>query len=272
MPALLLNSIVLADNDFNFSNRQSQMVNAMRLIRTGEDFSLERWGNAPELVNGINISSGNAAIEMSSDILRQRVVNFLDIARHVQIAAIFLQDLIIAHKAGIARNLLPLEESLYNTLNVLLAEAVLVAVLLVTLTGINEKNSFTAVGVFLVNEDDAGRDARTVEKIGRQAHDTLDVVFFQNLNTDRFLRISTEQHTVRHDDARLAVGIEGFQDMQEPCEVAVLFWRNAITIKSLIFILGYLYAIAPRFIGERRVHDDEVKLFELTLTDRICRI
>jgi len=58
---------------------------------------------------------------------------------------------------------------------------------------------------------------------------------------------------VRHDDARLAVAVEGFQNMEEPGIVSVLFGWNAIAVKTLVFVLGCLDTIAPGFIGERRI-------------------
>src|SRR5207253_7131861 len=57
----------------------------------------------------------------------------------------------------------------------LLAEAVLRAVLLESLGGIDHEDALASGGVFLVEHDDAGRDARAVKEIGGQADDGLEV-------------------------------------------------------------------------------------------------
>ena len=60
-------------------------------------------------------------------------------------------------------------------MEVLLAQAVLRAVFVEALAGINHEDALAGGGVFLVEHDDAGRDARAVKEIGGQADDGLEV-------------------------------------------------------------------------------------------------
>jgi hypothetical protein len=58
--------------------------------------------------------------------------------------------------------------------DVLLAQAVLVAVLDEALAGVDHEDALAGGGVFLVQHQDAGGDAGAVEQVGRQADDALE--------------------------------------------------------------------------------------------------
>ena len=66
-------------------------------------------------------------------------------------------------------------EGVHDLVDVLRAQAVLVAVLDEALAGIDHEDALAAGGVFLVQHDDAGGDAGAVEQVGRQADDALDI-------------------------------------------------------------------------------------------------
>ncbi len=51
----------------------------------------------------------------------------------------------------------------------------------------------------LTQDDDAGRDAGAVKKVGRDADDRLDQVIFDDLLADLPLITAPEQNAVRHD-------------------------------------------------------------------------
>ena len=66
-------------------------------------------------------------------------------------------------------------EGVHDLVDVLGAQAVLVAVLDEALGGVDHEDALAGRGVFLVQHDDAGGDAGAVEQVGRQADDALDV-------------------------------------------------------------------------------------------------
>ena len=60
-------------------------------------------------------------------------------------------------------------------MDVLLAQAVFVAVLDEALGGVDHEDALAGGGVLLVEHDDAGRDAGAVKEVGGQADDALEV-------------------------------------------------------------------------------------------------
>ena len=102
-------------------------------------------------------------MEMGRNILRQSIIWFLDITRNIQIALVILENFFIGDKAGIARHIFSLRIGLYNTLDILLPQPVLVTIFLEAAAGINEENAGTLIGFFLINDDDAGRNPCPIE-------------------------------------------------------------------------------------------------------------
>ena len=88
-------------------------------------------------------------------------------------------------------------------MDVLRAQAVLVAVFDEAFGGVDHEDALARGGVFLVQHDDAGRDAGAVKEIRRQADDALDVAALHQLAPDGCFRTATEKHAVREDDRRL---------------------------------------------------------------------
>ena len=112
-------------------------------------------------------------------------------------------------------------------MDVLGAQAVLVAVLDEALGGVDHEDALAGVGVFLVQHEDAGGDAGAVEEVGRQADDALDVAAPDDLPADGGLGAAPEQHAVRENDRALARALEAGEDVQQEGVVAVLLRRDA---------------------------------------------
>ena len=89
------------------------------------------------------------------------------------------------------------------------------------------KMPLRACGVFLVEHDDAGGDARAVEEIRRQADDALDVAAPDDLPADVGLGVAAEEHAMRENDRAFARALEAGEDVQQKGVVAVLRGRNA---------------------------------------------
>ena len=88
-------------------------------------------------------------------------------------------------------------------MDVLLAQAVLVAVLDEALGGIDHEDALAGGGVFLVEHEDAGGDAGAVKEVGRQADDALEVAGADELLADDGLGIAPEEDAVRAECRRL---------------------------------------------------------------------
>jgi hypothetical protein len=72
----------------------------------------------------------------------------------------------------------------HNLVDVLGAQAILVPVFDETLGGVDHENALAVGGVFLVQHDDAGRDAGPVEEVGRETDDALDVTTSDDVPAD----------------------------------------------------------------------------------------
>ena len=102
-----------------------------------------------------------------------------------------------------------LVEGVDDLVDVLLAQAVLVAVLQKALAEASiMKMPLRACGVLLVEHDDAGRNAGAVEEVRRQADDALDVPSADDFPADVGFGIATEEHAVRQNDRALAGALE----------------------------------------------------------------
>jgi hypothetical protein len=110
-----------------------------------------------------------------------------------------------------------------------MAQTVLVAILHKAPAGIDHEDTGAARGIFLI---DAGGDAGTVEQVGGQTNDALDVSFAD--------------------------------DVQQKGIVAIFHGWHAI-FKTLIQIMGRVESIASRLIGERRIGYDEVECLEIAV-------
>jgi len=144
---------------------------------------------------------------------------------------------------------------------ILIAEAVLVAVLDEALAGVNHENTFAGGGVFLVEHNDAGGNAGAVEQVGRQADDAFDLTAADDFAADVGFRVAAKQDTVRENDRPFAGALERSQQVEEEGVVAVLGGRDAEG-ETAVQVIGRVETVAPRLGGERRIGDDEIETLE----------
>ena len=197
---------------------------------------------------------------MRRNILWQRIVNLLNIARYIQISAIVFKNIRILHKPRIARYLFPCRECPHDLLNILFPQPILISVLFEATAGINDKYALTLICIFFVNDHDAGRNASAIEQVCREAHNALDISLVKDCFADILFRISSEQYPMGHNNSRFSLRVKRFQHMKKPCIVTILLRWRTITVKSLIFIIIQLNAVAPRFIRKRWIHNDKIIL------------
>jgi hypothetical protein len=90
----------------------------------------------------------------------------------------------------------------------ILCRSVLGAVLHEALAGVNHEDALAVVGVFLVEDDDAGGDAGAIEQVGGQADDALDVALADEVLADVTLGIAAKQYAMWQDARTLAGALE----------------------------------------------------------------
>lgn len=128
----------------------------------------------PLIVQAIHIALGDAAQQVSRQVLNIFLFLGVDVAGDVEVELIFL-DFGVWRQAGISGNLQLLSEYIDDLVDVLLAQPVFVAVLHEPPAGVDHKNRAAGAGIFLVQHNDASRDARAIKQVGRQADDAFDI-------------------------------------------------------------------------------------------------
>ena len=161
--------------------------------------------------------------------------------------------------------------------DVLLAQAVLVAVLQKTLAGINHEDATAGAGVVLVQHQDAGGNTGAVEQVGGQADDAGQHTAGHQLPADSGLGIATEQHAVRQNAGALAAGFQAAQDVQQVGVIALLGrWHAPGKPLEGIGIRGE--AAAPSLVRKWRIGDhvvegaQRVAILELGVGQGVARL
>ncbi len=155
----------------------------------------------PVVAEGIEVALGDAAAQVAVDVLQVLRLGAVDVAREVEVVVVLrVGDFLDGHHAGVARVAFILPgEGVHDLVDVLLAEAVLLAVLHEALGGIDHEDALAGGGVFLVEHQDAGGDAGAVKEVGRQADDALEVAGADELLADDGLGIAAEEDAVREE-------------------------------------------------------------------------
>ena len=105
---------------------------------------------------------------MGVDVLQVFRLAAVDVARQVEIERVLrIGDLVERHPTGVTRLLDLLAEGIDDAVNIPLAQPILVAILDEALAGVDHENALARSGVFLVQHQDAGRDAGAVKQVGR---------------------------------------------------------------------------------------------------------
>ena len=124
------------------------------------------------------------------------------------------------------------------------------------------KMPLRAVGVFLIDDDDAGRDAGAVKEVGGQADDALDVALADEVAADVGLGIAAEEHAVRQNAGAFAGALERADDVQQIGVIALLGGRRAEGLEALVRVVERVDAGAPAFVAEGRIGDDVIEGLE----------
>ena len=105
-------------------------------------------------------------MQMSFYVVLNLRVYRLDVTRNIQIVVIFLNLTPFYQSAIIWYGLLGIP-SIYDVFDILFTKAVLRTIFRKAVFGINDKDTLTAILVFLVDDDDGSRNTCTKENIWR---------------------------------------------------------------------------------------------------------
>ena len=149
-----------------------------------------------------------------------------------------------------------LVESGNDFINIPLTQAILVAVFYEVPAGINHKNASALISIFLVDDNDTSRNTCAIEQICRQPDDSLDKSGPDKGLSDFTLGITTEQDTMRQNDSSLTCSFQGFQNVHQPCIVAVFLGRSlTIAIETAVLF----QSIRPVLDRKRGIGDNIIK-------------
>ena len=202
---------MLIDGGLNrrFLDRQIDIARSVGL----EEHEPELWAHLPIRLQRIHIGNGNAALEVAFNVLQVLRRLAVDVTWQVQVVVVLL-DLCKAHHTGVARHFKLAREDVDDLVNVLGGQPVLGAVLHESLAGVDHEDALAGVGVLLVNNDDAGRDAGAVEEVCGQADDAFDVAFADEGASDVGLGVAPEQYPVGQNSGTLACAVQRPDDVQ----------------------------------------------------------
>ena len=146
-------------------------------------------------------------------------------------------------------------------MNVSFAETILRAIFGEALGGVDHEDRFAPGCPFFVEQDNASRDARTVEEVGRQADDAFDEALLDEVTSNGRLGVATKEDAVRQDDCALAGGFEAGEDVKQEGVVTILFGWNPVG-EAVVGISSSADSGGPRLRRERRVRDHVVERAE----------
>ena len=150
---------------------------------------------------------------------------------------------------------------IHNFVNILAAQAVLVAIFHKAPAGIHHKQPLPLGCPCLIEHQNTGRNARAIEQVGGQADDALNIALAHQRPPNGGLGIAAKQHPVGQNHRRLARTLQRFEDVQQKGIVAV-FIRRCAVLKPLEGVFRHIHPIAPRLVRKGRICHREVKGLE----------
>ena len=159
--------------------------------------SAQAGEDLPITVEGIQIAFRNAAAQMGGDVLEILRLAAVDVARQVEIIVILrVADLGHGYQPRIPGDFHLAGKSVDDAVNILLAQAVFLAILAKAFGCIDHKDGSAAGGLGLIEHNDTGRNAGAVKEVGRQADDALDHAALDQIAADDAFGIAAKQHAV----------------------------------------------------------------------------
>ena len=233
-----------------------------RLRARGEERGFQIGADSPVGLQCVHVGFGDAALQVACDVLFIFRFAAVDVAREVEVVFVLFDFGEADHACVFRVAVVVTVEHIHDLVDVAIAQAVFWAVLEIAFAGIEHEDAFAGVGVFLVDDDDAGGDAGAVKQVGGQADDAFDVALAQEVAADVGLGVAAKQHAVRQDARALAIALERTHDVQQVGVVALLGGRCTVVLKAFVWVVRRVEAGGPALVGERRIGDDVVEGLE----------
>ena len=129
-----------------------------------EERGAERREDVPPGAQSVEVAVGDAAVEVRVEVVQVLELARVHVAGNVQVVVVGgVGDLGHRHDARVPRHVGLAVEHIDDAVDVLGAQAVLVPVLAEAAAGVDQEDALADVGVLLVDDEDAGGDARPVE-------------------------------------------------------------------------------------------------------------
>ena len=101
------------------------------------------------------------------------------------------------HKTGILIYFPLVVKGIYNFMQILLSQSVLVTILDIAFTRIYHKDTFTALCILFIYHNNTGRNTCTIKQVSRQAYNAFYPFTLQYVLTNICFCISSKQYAMR---------------------------------------------------------------------------
>ena len=190
-------------------------------------------------------------------VFRFRLGRVVHIAPDVQVVVVRVGNLRFVHQPAVFGNLAFVGEHEVDFLDVLRAQPVLILPFGILPVGVNEQHLVAQiVGLVLVADEHAGRDAGPVKKTLGQTDDGLNHVVVYQQFPNQLLLAPAKEHAVGHDGGHVAVALEAGQHVLDEHQVGLFAGFRA----PLAEAVGELHIGAAVVLRERRVGQHPVEL------------
>ena len=218
-----------------------------------EQRGAHRGEHLPIRAKRIEVAFGNAATQMPIDVLQIFRRGRVDVPRKVEIKVVLrIGDLTEWHQSRVTRHFHLLREGIDDAVNILRAQAVLVAVFDEAFARVDHEHPRAGGRVLLVEHQNAGGNAGAVKQIRGQTDNAFQDARAHELFTNYPFRVATKEHTVRQNARALAGAFERTDNVQQE-RVVALFGRRYAPRKTLPRVALRREPNAPRLHGKRWV-------------------
>ena len=223
-----------------------------------KQFFLQAFVTIKNRLQFIDFIDRNAPIDMRFHILRRGSLGIVHITTDIAIVVLFGQRF-LAHQTAVARYLFLVMIDEANLLDILGTQRVLVFAFLVFAVGIDEEHAFAIGGVGLVDNQQGGRDARTIEQSLRQSYDTfkdasrVDVAAHNEALAHFLFLATTEQHAVRHHNGHASIVFQNRNHVLHKHKVGLFLLAHPVLETLLELHVGRGVVLRKRRIGHHNV-------------------
>jgi len=187
----------------------------------------------------------------------------VDITRNIEIKLILFLNLLSCNHTRIFRYFKLPVEHINNLINILLSQAILIAIFNESLVRINHKDTSATLSILLVDNNNTGWNTSSIKQVGWQTNDTLYKPFSNDIFSYFRFCVSSKKNSMRQNHSTFALILKRTDNVQKKSIISIFSRRYAIPFKSLIKIILRVKAIAPRLGRKWGISYCKVKRFQI---------